>query len=96
MYTRTLREDKMTESTIDTDRMMQGIDCEVITWTKCSERMPPNTKCKIIVRGSNVKDPHYYFGSFLNSAISEQDAVNWEWTPYTKKTWAELNKCNQK
>ena len=37
----------MTESTIDMDRAMQGIDCEIITWTKCSEQMSPDDETEI-------------------------------------------------
>ena len=71
MYTRTLREDKMTESTIDTDRMMQGIDCEVITWTKCSERMPPDKPGNpIIVKFQNGKLVKMSARWFLNVVVN--------------------------
>ena len=83
----------MSESTIDMDRAMQGIDCEVITWTKCSERMPPEDQKTIFRRidkdrflfTKNVVDPHSLF--FYVRKINLL-----EWTPYTPEAWEELNK----
>lgn len=54
-----------------------------ITWTNCADGMPPNTKDRVIVVGLRVKEPHYYYGNFINSAITKEDAANWQWTPYT-------------
>lgn len=82
----------MTESTIDMDRAMQGIDCEVITWTKCSDRMPPDDKDKrYILTNLNcpVAEPLIYTGHTVNMlGIIPGDV----WTPYTPESWAELNK----
>ena len=83
----------MTESTIDMDRAMQGIDCEIITWTKCSERMPPDDA--VIAK---VGDDDTLFR--VSGILVKQEYNRWKnfsdipvfWTPYTPEAWAKLNK----
>lgn len=79
----------MTESTIDMDRAMQGIDCEVITWTKCSDLMPPDDETKIIcVR--NGAEPIVEKGYIVNlfQIVRLTDAM---WTLYTEEAWQLLS-----
>jgi hypothetical protein len=86
----------MTESTIDMDRAMQGIDCEVITWTKCSERMPPRTyKEKVILIGHQDKNLMYMTAEDCNLLLPAYDYEkkhNCEWTPYTPEAWNSLDR----
>ena len=89
----------MTESTIDIDRAMQGIDCEVITWTKCSERMPA-IKDVVIVKSENSTEIfqysglrlRVYFSSFTDTWCKVKALSNTSWAPYTPEAWAKLNK----
>lgn len=82
----------MSESTIDMDRCMQGVDDadahkQQITWTKCSEKMPPDDVPLII----NDID-----GGLLIKAVSprlpKELSDRLQWAPYTSETWKELNK----
>lgn len=82
----------MTESTIDMDRAMQGIDCEVITWTNCAERMPQENQ-KTIFRRS---DKHNFM--FTKNVVDKHSLLFYvkmiddlEWTPYTPEAWKLLN-----
>jgi len=62
------------------------------TWIKCSEQMPPDDLI-IIYRGIESKrKPHIWKGEMLNISIFGTHSC--EWTPYTKKTWEELNERN--
>lgn len=87
----------MTESTIDMDRAMQGIDCEVITWTKCSDRMPPSGGT-VIVRDKVLDINTIVLSSFLNEICETCDIRLiyikgcMEWTSYNPEAWAELNR----
>lgn len=79
----------MTESTIDMDRAMQGIDCEVITWTNCADEMPTGL-LRFIVRVNNeLYDSNK---TSLNFMMFFHPEDKYEWTPYTPEAWAELNK----
>ena len=91
----------MSESTIDMDRAMQGIDCEAISWTKCSERMPPDDMDVIINSKDGIDQygsgPRIRHGSTINVLCSNDSAyrlnmLDNKWTIYTPETWAELNK----
>lgn len=81
----------MSESTIDMDRCMQGIDCEVITWTKCSERMPQDDDREILIRKAGCFDFIQTPANELWYDINLEDVDGWEWTPYTPEAWKLLN-----
>ena len=67
-----------------------------ITWTKCSERMPPDKPGNpIIIRlrnGGVVRRSARWFLNVVVVDITNIDVV--EWAPFTPETWAELNKDN--
>ena len=94
----TLRENQMSEFDIDMDRAMQGIYCEAITWTKCSERMPPDDGEPIIIEFYSILSQMVYIVIFdatlkyayFRSLKRRLNSVNW--APYTPEAWAELNK----
>ena len=85
----------MSESDIDMDRAMQGIDCEAmqITWTNCAERMPPDDNTEIIVLSSADGEYHKLTGAFLNGPLQKKYGVRLAeelWTLYTPEKWKEL------
>ena len=62
-----------------------------ITWTKCSERMPPDEEKLILLR--NVHEKKYVsklYGFRLKSIKFIRE--KFEWAPYTPEAWAKLNK----
>jgi len=88
----------MTESTIDMDRAMQGIDCEVITWTRCSDRMPAIKDIVIAKSENSIEIFQYsglrlkvYFSSFTDTWDKVNALSNTYWTSYTPEAWALLN-----
>ena len=80
----------MTESTIDMDRAMQGIDCEIITWTKCADEMPPDDKnFKLIFR--EIASGRFEENDGFHMNLTRMKYL-FEWTPYTPEAWEELNR----
>ena len=86
----------MSESDIDMDRCLLGIDDEKacvpeITWTNCAKQTPPDTGDKFI-----FKDEWGYWymyvckGKDYITGYRSQDRVSY--TPYTPEKWEELNK----
>ncbi len=70
-----------------------------ITWTKCSERMPPDEDKNIIVRYTGqslsknktiISAGHEVHNLFNNSVCAVKE--KYEWTPYTHEFWKELNR----
>lgn len=62
-----------------------------ITWTKCSERMPPDGLTDILLKqGSKFMRTHGVIASVNKSFLVAEDI---EWTPYTPEIWEELNRC---
>jgi len=83
----------MSESDIDMDRAMQGIDCEVpkITWTNCSHAMPPNNSLEIIIQYSLSGHKECIRGKDLHVLKAIWDTcTDVYWTPYTPEKWKEL------
>ena len=76
------------------DRAMQGIDCEAITWIKCSERMPPDDETMIICMYGNVMIDKFR-SNIVHAACKLSEKVNGrtniKWTPYTPEAWKLLN-----
>ena len=66
-----------------------------ITWTKCSERMPPDKPGNpIIIRLRNGGVVRRSARWFLNAVVNRTDIDVVEGAPFTPETWAELNKDN--
>lgn len=62
-----------------------------ITWTKCSERMPPNDDTEIIVLSMADHLCHKLTGKFLNQPIPASYATGGDlWCEYTPEAWEEL------
>ena len=67
-----------------------------ITWTKCSERMPPRTYSeKVILKGYPDKNLMFMTSEDCNLLLpiyeyGLKDCC--KWTPYAPEAWAELNK----
>ena len=62
-----------------------------ITWTKCSERMPPDDVKMVMLR--NYKEPKYISKLYaFRLPILKLLREKYEWTPYTPEAWKELNK----
>jgi len=62
-----------------------------VTWTKCSERMPPRSTSRVLYRNLHTKDV------FIAEAIQSHVfmcARDFEWATYTPEAWVELNKNN--
>lgn len=62
----------------------------MITWINCAERMPPDDEIVIYRSISGGRNPRIWKGSVLNENL--RSAWEYEWTPYTKEAWSELNK----
>ena len=64
-----------------------------ITWTKCSERMPPNDSTMVIARVGEDKETCFK----VAGSLVTQEYNRWKnfgdvhvyWTPYTPEAWAE-------
>lgn len=91
----TVEQENMTEESIDTERMMLGIDAyPEITWTNCADEMPPSAMQVItdnegyynIITGKTLHDT----ASFRE--IEQKTMSHLYWTPYTPEKWEELNK----
>ena len=88
----------MSESDIDMDRAMQGIDCEVpkITWTNCADKRPPYDP--IIIKDMRSSAIYRTHGEGFLLCQRERSygftgsLKDYEWTPYTPEKWKELNK----
>jgi len=66
----------------------EGRNMTTVTWTKCSDRMPP-VDSFVILR--NVTDKRYSPMRRKNlSSLKNKD--KYEWTQYTLEAWEELNK----
>ena len=60
-----------------------------ITWTKCSERMPPDDKnFKIIFR--EIASGRFEENDGFHMNLTRMKYL-FEWAPYTEEAWAELN-----
>ena len=87
----------MSESDIDMDRCLLGIDDEKacvpeITWTNCADEMPPDDETEIIIR--HVEDKELILTP-ANEVFYDIDTLYkdvWEWTEFTEEKWEELNK----
>lgn len=62
----------------------------MITWTNCSERMPPDDNKPVIVRD---RDGLVLKEGYIINAWKDRFDVTAEWTPYTREAWSELNKA---
>lgn len=82
----------MSESDIDMDRAMQGIDCEIpkITWTNCADEMPPYSRRYIILKLESCNK--LFLKIMVSDELKEMDTTDWQWTHYTPEKWKELNK----
>ena len=66
------------------------------TWTKCSERMPPDDSTMVIARVGEDKETCFK----VAGSLVTQEYNRWKnfgdvhvyWTPYTPEAWAELNR----
>lgn len=66
-----------------------------ITWTKCSERMPPDsTGVLIILKGYPEKELMFMSGRYVNKLVPRWREANYKckWTPCTPEKLKELNK----
>jgi len=66
------------------------------TWTKCSERTPNNDELQYIVH-MQASSIHYFRirgGREINYVCryAYKYVGDFDWTPYTKELWEELNK----
>ena len=89
----------MSESDIDMDRCLRGIDDEKacvpeITWTNCSEQMPPYDPIIVV----DLLDHSKYIithGESLALYIRKEWRVrrrHFKWTEFSEEKWKELNK----
>jgi len=87
----------VSESDIDMDRAMQGIDdadshVPEITWTNCADAMPPGEQ--VIARvGEDGEKSYSVNGSLVANEYNKWkrfNKVNIYWTPYTPEKWKEL------
>ena len=83
----------MSESDIDMDRCLLGIDDEKacvpeITWTNCAEKMPPDDLDIIIDTWTGHKFKSV--GWILKHEVNAFGLANFKWTPYTPEKWEEL------
>lgn len=83
----------MSESSIDYDRMMQGIDDteahQEITWHNCAEQMPPDDVILNDIGGCILIHKKGGLTMYENILLNN---FEFRWTPYTKEKWEELNK----
>lgn len=66
-----------------------------ITWTKCSERMPPDDRTLIICMYVNAmidKFPAEIFHAACELSQKVNGKTDIKWTPFTPEAWAELNR----
>ena len=66
-----------------------------ITWTKCSDRLPPRTdKEKVILRGHPDKNLMYMTSDDCNLLLPNYSKLReyCEWKPYTEEAWELLNR----
>lgn len=91
----------MSESDIDMDRCLLGIDDEKacvpeITWTNCAEKMPPDDESMIICTYGNCFIDKMN-GMIFHAAVKLSQKVNGDtdikWVHYTEEKWEALNKC---
>lgn len=65
-------------------------DQMTITWTKCSERMPPDDEnFKIIFR--EIASGRFEENDGFHMNLTRMKYL-FEWTPYTEEAWKELNR----
>lgn len=62
-----------------------------ITWTKCSERMPPDDVKQVICRSRLIPTPTRTSSLVLIAYALEAIARDVEWMPYSEEIWKELN-----
>ena len=87
----------MSESDIDMDRCLLGIDDEKacvpeITWTNCADEMPPDDNTEIIIRHIEDKEPILTPANEVFYDIDTLYKECWEWTEFTEEKWEELKK----
>ena len=63
-----------------------------ITWTKCSERMPPDDDREIFIRKIDSVEIQQTPANEIWYEIDSQEEDQWEWAPYTPEAWKEVNK----
>jgi len=86
----------MSESDIDMDRCLLGIDDEKayvpeITWNNCADKMPPEIYKKIIVSNISANNLFAIESCFLRqTCLDFNDAHNFKWTEFTKEKWEKL------
>ena len=91
----------MSESDIDMDRCLLGIDDEKawvpkIIWHNCVERMPPDDSTKVISVVGDSK-PYTVSGSLVRAEYlrwKNVSPVPVTWTEFTKEKWEALNNGN--
>ena len=88
----------MSESDIDMDRCLLGIDDEKayvpeITWTNCADEMPPYEPIIVVnLLDMRIRMSH---GESLVFYIHREQRVrrrHFEWTEFTEEKWKELKK----
>ena len=87
----------MSESDIDMDRCLLGIDDEKacvpeITWTNCADEMPPDDNTEIIIRHIEDKEPILTPANEVFYDIDTLYKECWEWIEFTPEKWEKLNK----
>ena len=87
----------MSESDIDMDRCLLGIDDEKacvpeITWTNCADEMPPDDNTEIIIRHIEDKEPILTPANEVFYDIDTLYKECWEWTEFTEEKWESLKK----
>ena len=85
----------MSESDIDMDRCLLGIDDEKacvpeITWTNCATQMPPDNETEIIIRHVEDKEPILTPANEVFYDIDTLYKECWEWTEFTPEKWEKL------
>ena len=89
----------MSESDIDMDRCLLGIDDEKacvpeITWTNCADEMPPDDATRVISAVGDSK-PYAVSGSLVRAEYLRWKNVSYvpvTWTEFTPEKWEELKK----
>lgn len=62
-----------------------------ITWTNCTEQMPPSTG-EIIIKSDSEQRVAEFIKLDTENCVFFHSDVTWQWTPYTPEKWEALNK----